>query len=134
MGWSPHRGVGPTLAAFGLLLWLRFAFTWVGLYLGLLLRTPESAVVVQIVVWPVGFLSAAFVSPDTMPGWLGAVARLNPLSATATAVRDLFGNPVWTAADGAVALALVWPAVLTAVFWPLAVRRFRALAVLSPRG
>ncbi|MEV0676104.1 ABC transporter permease [Actinosynnema sp. NPDC050436] len=131
VGWTANRGLLPALAAVGLLLWLRFAFTWVGTYLGLLLRTPESAVAVQVLVWPVGFLSAAFVSPATMPGWLGAVSTWNPLSATATAIRELFGNPGWHAdgwaADHAVALALLWPAVLTAVFLPLAVRQYRAL-------
>ncbi|MFD5092462.1 ABC transporter permease [Amycolatopsis thailandensis] len=131
VGWTPERGLLPSLAAFGLLLWLRFAFTWVGIYLGLLLKTPESAVAVQILVWPVGFLSSAFVSPSTMPGWLGAIGAWNPLSATATAIRDLFGNPTWGAADWAsthsVALALLWPAVLTALFLPLAANRYRAL-------
>ncbi|GAB3439910.1 ABC transporter permease [Streptomonospora sediminis] len=130
-GWAPDRGLPPALAALGLLLWLRFAFTWVGTYLGLLLKTLEAAVAVQILVWPVGFLSSAFVSPGTMPGWLGAIAAWNPLSATAAAIRELFGNPDWNAhswaADHSAVLALGWPAVLTAVFLPLAVHRYRGL-------
>jgi ABC-2 type transport system permease protein len=130
VGWRPH-GLAPALAAFGLLLWLRFAIVWIGIYLGLLLKTPEAAVSVQVLVWPVGFLSSAFVSPDTMPAWLGAIATWNPLSATATAVRDLFGNPTWAAqnwaADHSVLLALLWPAALTVLFLPLAYRRYRLL-------
>jgi ABC-2 type transport system permease protein len=130
-GWTAHRGLPRTLAAIGLLLWLRFAFTWIGIYLGLLLKTPESAVAVQVLVWPVGFLSSAFVSPGTMPGWLGAVGTWNPLSATATAIRELFGNPTWNADNWAgehsVILALIWPAVLTVIFLPLAARQYRAL-------
>lgn len=132
VGWRPERGLTLTMAAIGLLLWLRLAFTWVGIYLGLLLKTPESAVAVQILVWPAGFLSSVFVSPNTMPGWLGAVASWNPLSTTATAIRDLFGNPSWNdgtwAARHAVELAVIWPAVLTLVFLPLAVRQYRNLA------
>jgi ABC-2 type transport system permease protein len=132
MGWRPQHGVVPTLTALGLLLWLRSAFTWIGIYLGLLLRTPESAVSVQVLVWPVGFLSGAFVSPDTMPAWLGALATWNPLSATATAIRDLFGNPTWAthawAAEHSIPLAAGWPAVLTVVFLPLAYRQYRLLA------
>jgi ABC-2 type transport system permease protein len=132
VGWRPQHGLVPTLSALGLLLWLRFAFTWVGIFLGLLLKTPESAVSVQVLVWPIGFLSSAFVSPDTMPGWLGAIATWNPLSATATATRDLFGNPTWTtdtwAAEHAIPLAVLWPAVLTLVFLPLAYRQYRRLA------
>ncbi|WP_100448130.1 ABC transporter permease [Glycomyces xiaoerkulensis] len=131
VGWRADRGLPLALAGLGLLLWLRFAFTWIGIYLGLLLKTPESAVAVQILVWPVGFLSSAFVSPGTMPAWLGAIGAWNPLSATATAIRGLFGDPDWNAqhwaAEHALVLAIVWPAVLTAIFLPLAVRRYRAL-------
>lgn len=131
VGWRPGQDLVHTLAALGLLLWLRFAFAWVGIYLGLLLRTPESAMSVQVLVWPIGFLSSAFVSPDTMPAWLGTIATWNPLSATATAIRHLFANPTWAthtwAAEHAVPLALAWPAVLSLVFLPLAHRQYRSL-------
>ena len=63
---------------------------------------PRRSSAVQILVWPVGFLSNAFVAPATMPGWLGAIAAWNPLSATVAAARELFGNPGW--AEG------TWPA------------------------
>lgn len=131
VGWTPHRGLLLTLAGLGLLLWLRFAFTWIGIYLGLLLKTPESAVAVQVLIWPVGFLSSAFVSPVTMPGWLGALATWNPLSATANAIRGLFGNPTWNAhswaTEHSITLALAWPAVLALIFVPLAAHRYRGL-------
>ncbi|AYY13099.1 ABC transporter permease [Actinobacteria bacterium YIM 96077] len=131
VGWTSHRDLLLTLAGFGLLIWLRFAFTWVGIYLGLVLKTPESATGVQLLVWPVGFLSSAFVSPETMPGWLGAASTWNPLSATATAIRELFGNPNWHAQNWAtehsITLALIWPAVLTVIFLPLAARQYRVL-------
>jgi ABC-2 type transport system permease protein len=130
MGWRPEHGVGPALAALGLLLWLRFALAWLGIWLGLLLKTPEAAVSVQVLVWPIGFVSSAFVSPGTMPGWLGPIAGWNPLSATATAIRGLFGSPAWAShawtADHAVLLAVLWPAVLTVIFLPLALRQWRS--------
>lgn len=132
VGWAPSRSLPYVLAAVGLLLWLRFAFAWVGSYLGLVLKTPESAVAVQVLVWPVGFVSSAYVSPDTMPTWLDGIATWNPLSATATAIRELFGNPTWNAGgwadQHAIVLAVAWPAALTAIFLPLAVRHYRALA------
>jgi ABC-2 type transport system permease protein len=56
-----------------------------------------------------------------MPGWLGTVVEWNPMSRTATAVRDLFGPAGET---GGVWPAVVWPLVLLAVFFPLAVGRF----------
>lgn len=76
IAWRWHHGLGAALGA-----------------IGLRLRSPESVMILQILVWPVGFLSGAFVSPQTMPGWLGAIAEANPLSATVFATRELFGNP-----------------------------------------
>ncbi|GAA5068088.1 ABC-type multidrug transport system permease subunit [Thermocatellispora tengchongensis] len=132
MGWDWHRGLDQAALAFGLLLWLRFAMLWVGIYLGLMLPGPEMVMAAQILVWPFGFLSSTFASPDTMPGWLGAVVEWNPLSATVSAARELFGNPgvggdSWAAAN-ALPLALAWPLLLTAIFFPLSVRRYRRLS------
>jgi ABC-2 type transport system permease protein len=131
IGWSWAEGAGNAVAAVGLLLLLRFAFVWVGIYVGLLLKTPEAAVVVQMLVWPVGFLSSAFAATETMPDWLGTIAAWNPVSATASAARELFGNPGWGGdswiAQHSVLMAVVWPLLLTAVFFPLAVARYRGL-------
>ncbi|MGN9893614.1 ABC transporter permease [Micromonospora sp. L31] len=132
VGWQWHLGAGRALAAVGLLLLLRAAMIVLGIHLALLLRAPESVAVLQILVWPLGFASNVFVAPDTMPGWLAAVARWNPLSATAAACRELFGNPGWGgesfAAQHAVALAVAWPLLLIIVCAPLAVRRYRNLS------
>ncbi|ASR37998.1 multidrug ABC transporter permease [Prauserella marina] len=131
IGWRWHEGLGPALAAFGLLLLLRVAMLWLGIYLGLLLRRAEAVQAIQILVWPLGFLSNAFVAPTTMPGWLGAIAEWNPLSATVAAVRELFGNPGWASGswlgDYAILAAIGWPVLLIAVFYPLSVRRYRQL-------
>ncbi|MFF9915016.1 ABC transporter permease [Streptomyces sp. NPDC013457] len=126
IGWRAHGGAGALLGAMGLLLLLRFAMLWIGIYLAMVAGRPELVMAVQILVWPVGFLSNAFASPDSMPGWLGTVVEWNPMSATATAVRDLFGNP--GGEPGHVTAAVVWPLLLLAVFLPLAVRRFRRLS------
>lgn len=132
MGWRAREGLDSTLAAIGLLLLLRFALIWVGIYLGLFIKGPEAVTAAQILVWPLGFLSNAFVAPSTMPGWLGTIAEWNPLSATVFATRDLFGNPGFAgeswAADHAVALAVAWPVLLVAVFLPLSVRHYRQLS------
>lgn len=131
VGWQAHDGIGNALVAVGLLLLLRFAFVWVGIYLGLILRGAESVMLVQVLVWPVGFLSSAFVAPSTMPGWLGTIAEWNPLTATVSATRELFGNPGWGGdswiAQHDVLMAVVWPLVLTAIFLPLAARRYARL-------
>ncbi|MET9587228.1 ABC transporter permease [Streptomyces sp. NPDC006539] len=132
VGWRWHDGVAAALGAVGLLLLLRFAMLWIGIQLAMVAGKPEMVQAVQILVWPVGFLSNVFATPESMPGWLGAVVEWNPMSATATAVRDLFGNPggaggSW-AAERAGLLAVVWPVALIAVFFPLAVRRFARLS------
>lgn len=132
VGWQVREGLTSTLAAIGLLLLLRFALSWLGSYLGLLIKGPEAVTAAQILVWPLGFLSNAFVAPSTMPGWLGTIAEWNPLSATGSATRELFGNPglgggSWPT-EHAVALAVAWPLLLVAVFLPLAARRYRQLS------
>lgn len=131
LGWRPGGGLGAALLAYVLLLWLRLALLWLGLLFGLRAAGPESIAAVQILVWPVGFLSTVFLDPATMPRWLGVAAEWNPLSATATAVRDLFGNPgvaglTW-ASEHAALLAVAWPAALLAVAVPLATRAYRRL-------
>ena len=132
IGWRAHGGVGATLAAVGLILLLRFALIWVGIFLGLVTRGQTAVVAVQTLEFPLGFLSNAFVAPSTMPAWLGAVAAWNPLSATVGATRELFGNPGWGgdswAAQHYPLLAVLWPLVLVAVFLPLSVARYRRLA------
>jgi ABC-2 type transport system permease protein len=132
VGWSWHGSAADTLAAVGLLLLLRFALIWVGVYLGLLVGNPEAVVAVQILVWPLGFLSNAIAPTATMPGWLAVVAEWNPLSATITATRELFGNPglggVSWADQHALLLAVLWPLAILAMFLPLAVHRWQRLS------
>ncbi|MCE7988780.1 MAG: ABC transporter permease [Caldilinea sp. CFX5] len=132
LDWRWHNGLGAALAAVGLLLWLRFALLWVGIFMGLQAKGPESVVAVQILVWPVSFLSNIFVDPATMPTWLGMVAQWNPLSATATAIRQLFLNPggqgdTWVVQQ-AIWLAILWPGLLLTIFLPLAVGKYRRLS------
>ncbi|WP_327681727.1 ABC transporter permease [Streptomyces sp. NBC_00467] len=130
IGWRWHGSFVALLGALGLLLLLRFAMLWIGIHLAMVAGKPEMVQAVQILVWPVGFLSNAFAAPESMPGWLGAAVQWNPMSATATAVRDLSGIPVdggW-AAEHAQLLAVLWPVLLVGIFFPLAVRRFRRLS------
>ncbi|WP_188190743.1 ABC transporter permease [Nonomuraea sp. SYSU D8015] len=130
VGWRPATVPG-ALGAVGLLLLLRFSLLWLGMYLGLLTRDPGSVVALQTLEFPIGFLSNAFVAPDTMPGWLGAISEWNPLSSTVAAARELFGNPGWGgdswAARHAILLAVLWPLAITAVFFVLSVRRYQRL-------
>lgn len=132
LGWRWHGSFAGTLAAVGLLLLLRFALLWVGIFLGLIAKGPESVAAVQILVWPLSFLSNVFVDPTTMPAWLGTIAAWNPLSATASATRTLFMNPGWPGSSWVVEnswlLAVGWPVLLLVIFLPLSVRKYRRLS------
>jgi ABC-2 type transport system permease protein len=131
IGWRISSDPASVALAVLLLLLLRFAVLWIGIFVGLSFRGEGSTMAVQVLIWPIGFLSTAIVSAETMPGWLGAIAAWNPLSATATAARQLFGNPTGITegplVDGAVWLAVGWPLLLTAVFLPLSARAYRKL-------
>jgi ABC-2 type transport system permease protein len=131
IGWRPTTGPAEIALAIVLLLWLRFAMLWLGIFLGLRFRGTGATTAVQVLVWPVGFVSTVFVSAETMPAWLGTIAEWNPVSSTAAAARELFGNPTGTTSgwlsEHALLGASVWPLVLTAVFLPLAAGAYRRL-------
>lgn len=132
IGWRSDGGLVATLAAFGLLLLLRFALIWIGVFLGLITPNQESAGQLFAVAFPFGMVSSVFTPPHLMPDWLGAIAMWNPVSSTANAIRQLFGNPVVSGGswieENALLMAVVWPLLITAVFLPLAVRKFQNLS------
>jgi ABC-type polysaccharide/polyol phosphate export permease len=134
IGWRINNGILPALAAFGLLLLLGFAMAWVGALIGLLIRDAESVNTVTFaVLMPLTFLSTAFIPPSHLPGPLQAVAEWNPVSATVTASRHLFGNhagalPATWPAHHAVALSVAWPALILLTCVPAAIRAYRAAA------
>lgn len=133
VGWNWHRGIGAALAALGMILMLRIAMTWIGIYLGLAVPNPDT---VGMIVFPLAFpltaVSNVFLEPTLMPGWLATLAEWNPLSSTVAAARELFGNPSMAgdswAAQNSVLLAVLWPIVLTAIFAVLAVRKYQGLS------
>jgi ABC transporter DrrB family efflux protein len=132
IGWRIHTSAGQAALAFGLALLFGYAFTWVGVALGLVLRSPAAAQQAGFLMFlPLTFVSNAFVPTQGMPGWLQAVADWNPLSAVAAATRQLFGNPnpvagihSWPMQHPELAL-LLWAVALIAIFAPLSVRLYR---------
>lgn len=132
VGWRIHEGLGKMFGAFALLLLLGYAFSWIGALIGLSVRTPEAATSGGLIwLFPVTFISNAFVDSSMMPGWLQPIAEWNPFSATVQASRELFGNP--GVSDSAawpmqhpVWASLIWSAVIIAVFRTLAVRKYRS--------
>jgi ABC-2 type transport system permease protein len=127
IGFSFHASVGEVLAGVGLLLLFGYAFSWLFALLGMLVSTPEAANSVGfIAVFPLTFISSAFVPVESMPASLQWFAEINPFTVTVDAMRSLWlgapaGNSVWG--------AFVWSIVLIALFAPLAVWRYRKAAV-----
>ncbi|CAG7601976.1 Transport permease protein [Actinacidiphila bryophytorum] len=132
VGWRIHNGIPKMFGAFALLLLLGYAFSWIGALIGLSVRSPEAATSGGLIwLFPVTFVSNAFVDSSQMPGWLQPVADWNPFSATVQACRVLFGNPGVSPSDAwpmehPVWASLAWSVVIIAVFRTWAVRKYRS--------
>ncbi|MFI1730393.1 ABC transporter permease [Streptomyces acidicola] len=132
VGWRTHTNLGEVLAAFGLLLLVGYAFTWIGALIGLSVRTPEAATSGGLIwLFPVTFISNAFVDSSRMTPWLRHVADWNPFSATVQACRELFGNPGVSPSDAwpmqhPVWASLIYSVLIILIFRTLAVRKYRS--------
>jgi ABC-2 type transport system permease protein len=130
VGWEPHRGVAHTVEAFLLMVLLRYALSWAGVYIGLVAKDERLVDQLVPLLLPFTMVSNAFVPTGGMPGWLRFLADWNPVSAITAASRKLFGNPEVTSGHGAwplahpVAAVLLWSAALLMVFVPLSVRTY----------
>jgi ABC-2 type transport system permease protein len=130
VGFRLHGSLAGALAAVGLLLVLGFAFEWMFITLGLVAGTPQAAQGLALMVFPLTFVSSAYVPVESMPGWLQAFAEHQPLTAMVDAVRALTQGQAAEALLGHgagfyVVRALAWSAAILAVFVPLAVARYR---------
>jgi len=132
VGWRINDGIGNFLLAVVVLLFFTFAMAWIGVLIGLLVPSVEVAQQLGfLAIFPLTFVSNAFVPTSTLPGVLQPVAEWNPFSALTAAQRDLFGNPnPFTSGfpgEHPVLLSVLWTIGLLAVFAPLAVLRYRAI-------
>jgi len=126
IGFSFDAGVVEIVGGFALLLLFGYAFSWVFALLGLLVSSPEAANSLGfIAVFPLTFISSAFVPVESMPSALRWFAEINPFSVVVDAMRALWvGAPAHNSVWGAV----VWSLVILAIFAPLAVSRYRRAA------
>ncbi|MCD6728244.1 MAG: ABC transporter permease [Solirubrobacteraceae bacterium] len=126
IGFSFDASPPEILGGVVLLLLFGYAFSWVFALLGLLVSSPEAASSLGfIAVFPLTFVSSAFVPIDSMPTALQAFAQVNPFTVTVDAMRALWlgapaGDNVWG--------AFAWALAILAVFAPLAVARYRRAA------
>ncbi|HLF60925.1 MAG TPA: ABC transporter permease [Acidimicrobiia bacterium] len=136
VGWGIHTSFWEAAGGFALLLMFSYAISWMMATVGLSVSSVE---VVQnasfLVIFPLTFISNAFVPITNFPPVLKTFAEWNPVSAVAQAVRELFGNtsPLFPPPDvwplqNAVLASSIWIVIFLVVFVPLAVSRFKKSA------
>jgi ABC transporter DrrB family efflux protein len=136
VGWRTDSTPLQVLAGFALLALFAYAFLWIGAVIGLSVRSVEVAQTAGLIwLFPLTFLSNAFVPLESMPEWLQPIAAWNPISAVVAAVRELFGNvpPTLPAPDywplqNPVPASVLWCLVILVVFVPLGIARYRRAA------
>jgi len=138
VGWRIHGGFWKAVAAFLLVMLFSYAMSWIGAVIGLSVSTPETANTAGFIwLFPVTFVSNAFVPTSSLPGWLQPVAEWNPISSTVLALRQLFGNPTGYAPgklpnvlpmQHPAWVSLAWSILILALFVPLAVRKYRSVS------
>ncbi|WP_438431176.1 ABC transporter permease [Gorillibacterium sp. sgz500922] len=122
MGYRPDGGLGHVALAAALVIACSWAISWIFAFFGVIARTASSVQgISMIVLFPLTFLSNAFVPVNTMPHWLQWFVKANPISHLVTAVRDLV-NSGTVGSD--LAISLIGAAVIVAVFAPITVRAY----------
>ena len=123
LGFRPGAGPMGVVGAVGLLLVFSFSLSWLWTTIGLKMQTPEMVMQASItVLFPLTFASNVFVDPDTMPGWLQAAVRANPISHLTSASRGLMHGEI---DYGQIGWVLLWSALFVVVFAPLTLRIYR---------
>jgi ABC-2 type transport system permease protein/oleandomycin transport system permease protein len=123
LGFRFDGGTAGALGAIALVTTFVLVMCWPMAFIGITARTPESVNTWGfMIILPLTFASSAFVNPDTMPGWLQAFVKANPLTSVIDAARGLMlGGPVAEPLIDSV----IWMVAITAVFAPLAILRYR---------
>jgi ABC transporter DrrB family efflux protein len=130
VGFRLHGSAAQGLAAFALCVVFGFAFVWLFITIGLFAGNAQAAQGMSLLVFPLTFVSSAYVPVDSMPGWLQAFANHQPITVMVDAVRALcLGDSAQTvmghSASHYIVPALLWSAALIAAFGSVAVARFR---------
>jgi ABC-2 type transport system permease protein len=123
MGYRPQGGALGVLAGALLTIFTGWSLAWIFTWIGTWARSAQSVQGVSLMIlFPLTFLSNAYVPADTLPGWLQTFVKFNPVSHVVSAVRDLMNNGAVTAEVG---WALFACFVVIAIFAPLSVRSYR---------
>jgi ABC-2 type transport system permease protein len=135
VGWRVNSSPQEFIFGVALLLMFSYAFSWVMALLGMTVRTPEVINNASfIILFPLTFISNAFVPSETLPTPLRIFAEWNPVSSLVQAARQLFGNEgtapipdIWTM-QHPIETVLIGIVVLLVVFVPLCIRKFASIS------
>jgi ABC-2 type transport system permease protein len=123
LGYRPGGGVLGVLGAIVLAMFTGWALAWIFTWIGTIARSARAVQgISMMILFPLTFLSNAFVPVTTLPGWLAAFVKVNPVSHLVSATRDLANNGVVSSQAG---WTLVAGLVVIAVFAPLSIRSYR---------
>ena len=136
VGWRTDSSLVKVALAFVLLLAISYAFLWIGAVIGMSVKSPEVAQTAGLIwLFPLTFLSNAFVPTESMAPVVQTIAEWNPISSFVLAVRELFGNlPAGYDAGSAfpmqnpILTSVLWIALILVIFIPLGVSRYRKAA------
>lgn len=122
MGYRPEGGLGYVALAGVMVIVCAWAISWIFAFFGVLARTAASVQgISMMVLFPLTFISNAFVPVETMPNWLQWFVKFNPISHLVTAVRDMTGAGTF---GQDLAISLIGAAIIVAVFAPFTVRAY----------
>jgi len=135
VGWRVNSSFPEFMTGVGLLLLFSYSFSWVMALLGMMVKTPEVINNASfLILFPLTFISNAFVPSDTLPTPLRLFAEWNPVSSLVQAARGLFGNvgtapvpDIWTM-QHPIATVLIGISVMLVVFVPLCIRKFASIS------
>lgn len=131
IGWRIRNSLGEAVVAFALVVLFGFGMIWLGILIGSWLRSVEAVNGIMFAtLFPITFLSNAFVPTEPMPAWLRTIAEWNPVSSLVQSLRVLWGNGPAAGPDAALPLqypvitTVIWAVALTLLFAPFALRAY----------
>ena len=122
LGYHPGAGLGGVVAGGLLVILFAWCISWIFAYFGIIARTASSVQGISLIIlFPLTFLSNAFVPTDTLPGWLKSFVNVNPVSHLVSAIRELanqgtISHDFW--------LSLIGAVLIVAICAPLTVRAY----------
>ena len=124
VGFSFNSDAPKIVAGIVLMFCFGYTMSWIYCYIGLIASTPESAsAMITVIIFPLTFVSSAYVPTQSMPSVIKAIANANPLTSIVDAIRALW---LGTPAHSDIYVSVIWLVAGTILFYVLATRRYKS--------